>query len=66
MSDLPVGHPVRRSAALALRVGFVVATVFAVVTIVSKEIAALNAPQPWQDDPYDVVVSLQACPVSQR
>jgi hypothetical protein len=58
MNDLPVGHRVRRSAALALRVGFVVATVFAVVTIVSKEIAALNAPQPWQDDPYDVLVSL--------
>jgi hypothetical protein len=58
MSDLPVGHRVRRSSALALRVGFVVATVFAVVTVVSKEIATLNAPQPWQDDPYDVLVSL--------
>lgn len=48
----------RRSSALALRAGFVVVTVFAVVTIVSKEIATLNALQPWQDDPYDVLVSL--------
>jgi hypothetical protein len=58
MTDLPVGHRARGSAALALRLAFVVATVFAVVTVVSKESAALNASQPWQDDPYDVLVSL--------
>lgn len=39
--------------------GLAVTTLFAVLTIVSKENAALNARQPWQDDPYDVLVSLE-------
>lgn len=58
MSNLPVGHPTRRTIRSALRAAFTVAVLFAAVTILSKEDTALNLQQPWQDDPYDVLVSL--------
>lgn len=35
-----------------------IAAMFAAITVVSKEASALNLRQPWQDDPYDVPVSL--------
>lgn len=57
-AELAVGTPARRCAGLAIVASFALAVVFAVVTVVSKETAALDLRQPWQDDPYDVPVSL--------
>lgn len=53
-----VGEPARRDAGLAIMAALGLAVVFAVVTVVSKETPALDLHQPWQDDPYDVLVSL--------
>ena len=56
--ELAVGEPVRRLAGRAIVASLAVAAVFGVVTVVSKETPALEVRQPWQDDPYDVLVSL--------
>ncbi|MFC6707257.1 hypothetical protein [Flexivirga alba] len=58
MDHLPAGDEARLRAGRAVRTGMVVATLFAVVTTLSKNDDALNLRQPWQDDPYDVFVSL--------
>ena len=57
-SELAVGDPRRVRAGLAVAASLGVAAVFTAVTWVSKEVSALNVRQPWQDDPYDVLVSL--------
>jgi len=49
---------VRRHAGLAIVVSLALAAVFGAVTVLSKETPVLNLRQPWQDDPYDVPVSL--------
>jgi len=43
---------------LAVSASVGLAAVFVVVQWVSKQAPALNVRQPWQDDPYDVLVSL--------
>lgn len=55
---LAVGEPARRSAGLAIIASLALAATFGAMTVLSKEIPALNLSQPWQDDPYDVPVSL--------
>ncbi|PYI64588.1 hypothetical protein CVV68_21565 [Arthrobacter livingstonensis] len=57
-TDLAVGEPVRRRAGLVILASLALACLFAAVTVVSKETPALALRQPWQDDPYDVLVSL--------
>jgi len=55
---LPVGHPARPAAARALRVSLVVAALFTVWAYVGTQVQAVRAGSPWQDDPYDALVSL--------
>lgn len=57
-TELVVGAPVRRRAGLAIITALGLAAAVAAVTVVGKEIPTLNHSQPWQDDPYDVPVSL--------
>ena len=56
-AELSVGDPVRRRAGFAFISSLVVVTAYGAVTILTKEIHALELHQPWQDDPYDVPVS---------
>jgi len=55
---LAVGDPARRRAGLVIIASLALAAVFAAVTVLSKETPALDTRQPWHDDPYDVLVSL--------
>lgn len=57
-TELAVGDPHRRTAGVAILASLVVAVVFTAVTVLSKETPGLELRQPWQDDPYDVPVSL--------
>ncbi len=57
-SDLAVGEQARRRAGLAIFYSLALATLFVALTWLSKETPALYSRQPWQDDPYDVLVSL--------
>ena len=57
-TQLLVGDPVRRRAKRVIFGSLALAGVLLVVTWLSKETPALDLHQPWQDDPYDVVVSL--------
>ncbi|MEZ0094912.1 hypothetical protein [Streptacidiphilus sp. EB129] len=54
---LPADHPARPSAALALRFSLATAVVFTVFAYVTTQLHAVRAGSPWQDDPYDAVVS---------
>lgn len=54
---LPVGHPARHAAKLALWVSTIGAIAFTVFADVTTQDHAVRAGSPWQDDPYDVVVS---------
>ncbi len=54
---LPVGHPARPAAARALAVTAVSAVVFTVFAAVTTQVASVRAASPWQDDPYDAVVT---------
>ncbi len=54
---LPVGEPARFAVAKVLRVAEVNAVAFTVFAVVTTQIQAVRAGSPWQDDPYDVVVS---------
>jgi hypothetical protein len=56
-AELIVGDPVRRRAGFAVISSLAVVTAYGAVTILTKEIHALELHQPWQDDPYDVPVS---------
>lgn len=53
---LPVGHPARPAAARALRLAAVNAAAFTVFAVLTT-LHAVRAGSPWQDDPYDAVVS---------
>ncbi len=57
-SELSVGERARRHAGLAIAVSLALVTLFALLTWLSKETRALYMRQPWQDDPYDALVSL--------
>lgn len=57
-TELNVGEPARQRAGLAIIASLGLVAVFTIVTVVSKETAALDLRQPWRDDPYDVLVSL--------
>lgn len=54
---LPVGHPARPAAARALAVTAVSAILFTVFAGVTTQVVAVRAVSPWQDDPYDAVVT---------
>jgi hypothetical protein len=56
-AELSVGDPVRRRAGFAVISSLVAVTAYGAVTVLTKEIHALELRQPWQDDPYDVPVS---------
>ena len=56
-AELGVGDPARRRAGFAIISSLVVVTAYGAVTVLTKEIHALELHQPWQDDPYDVPVS---------
>lgn len=55
---LPVGAPVRGRAGAAVFASLAVTVAFCAFTWWAKENTALDLSQPWQDDPYDVLVSL--------
>jgi hypothetical protein len=57
-ADLAVGEWARRQAGVAIIASMALATVFTALTWLSKETQSLYVRQPWQDDPYDVLVSL--------
>lgn len=54
---MPVGHPGRPVAARALMATAVGAALFTAFAAVTTQVAAVRAVSPWQDDPYDVVVT---------
>jgi hypothetical protein len=54
---LPVGHPARPAAARAVSVTAVSAVLFAVFAAVTTQVHAVRVASPWQDDPYDAVVT---------
>ena len=58
LAALPVGHPARPVAARALWVSIAVAGLFTVFAYASTQVHAVRAGSPWQDDPYDALVSL--------
>ncbi len=57
-TELAVGERARRDAGVAIGAALALAAAFVLVTWFCKESQALNIRQPWQDDPFDVVVSL--------
>jgi hypothetical protein len=56
-SKLAVGDVARRRAGTAVFVSLALVSVFAVVNWFTKETPSLDLRQPWQDDPFDVLVS---------
>jgi hypothetical protein len=56
--SIPVGAPARRTAGHVVFASLALALAFTAVTWWAKETPALDLTQPWQDDPYDVMVSL--------
>ena len=56
--SIPVGAPERRAAGHVVFGSLALALAFTGVTWWAKETSALDLSQPWQDDPYDVLVSL--------
>jgi hypothetical protein len=54
---LPVGHPARAAAARALGATAVSAVVFTVFAYVTTQVKVVRGVSPWQDDPYDAVVT---------
>jgi hypothetical protein len=54
---LQVGHPARLVAAVALWVSAAGAAMFVVFAVVTTQDQAVRAGSPWQNDPYDGVVS---------
>ena len=53
-----MGDRARGRAGVAIIASLALTTVFVAPTWLSKENPGLNLHQPWQDDPYDVIVSL--------
>ena len=56
-SQLSVGDGVRQHVGRAIVGSLAVAAAYAVFTVLAKETPALYLHQPWQDDPYDALVS---------
>jgi hypothetical protein len=56
-SVLPVGDHRRTLAARAAVRTLIVSVAFVLLAFVAKEVRSLAASSPWQDDPYDAVVS---------
>lgn len=54
---LAVGHPDRKRIGLAVIAGLWTTAAFVIYLWVAKEIPALYLREPWQDDPYDAIVS---------
>jgi hypothetical protein len=54
---LPPGHPARRAAASALWISAAGACLFTAFCWITTQAKAVRASSPWQDDPYDGVVS---------
>lgn len=54
---LPLGHRARRPAAVALWGSLVCAVAFVAFAWITTQVHAVRVGSPWQDDPYDVVVS---------
>ena len=54
---LPVGDPRRRHARNAIYATFATAATFVVFAVLTTQDKALRSHSPWQDDPYDAVVS---------
>jgi hypothetical protein len=54
---LPVGHRARPAVVSALWVSIAGAAAFTVFACVTTQVKAVRAGSPWQDDPYDGVVS---------
>lgn len=59
-ADLRVGHPSRRTAALALVTMAAAAVTFVAFALLTTQVKTVRAGSPWQDDPYDLVVSFTA------
>jgi hypothetical protein len=57
-TELAVGERARDEAGVAIIASLTLVAVFAAVTWWTKETPGLDLHQPWQDDPYDVLVSL--------
>lgn len=57
LSTLPLGHPARPAAAAALWTSVAGAGAFTVFAYVTTQLHAVRAGSPWQDDPYDTVVT---------
>jgi len=55
--DLPVGDPARPGLGRAVFGSLLVSIVFVAFTWFAKEVPAFGNHAPWQDDPYDAVVS---------
>ncbi|MGH9101538.1 MAG: hypothetical protein ACRDYD_00910 [Acidimicrobiales bacterium] len=56
-TEMGVGDPARRLAGLAVVASLAVAGAYGLLTVLAKETPALYLHQPWQDDPYDALVS---------
>jgi hypothetical protein len=54
---LPVGDPRRRDGRNAIYATFATAAMFVLFAVLSTQDEALRAHSPWQNDPYDAVVS---------
>jgi hypothetical protein len=54
---LAVGDPVRAAVGRAVRGSLLLAATFVVFTWAAKELPSLYARAPWQDDPYDALIS---------
>jgi hypothetical protein len=56
-SELPIGDPARRTIGRAVLASLIAAVAFLAFSWLGKELRALYVHEPWQDDPYDAVVS---------
>ncbi|MFI1098604.1 hypothetical protein [Streptomyces sp. NPDC020917] len=56
-ATLLVGHPARAAVGRAARDGLAAAVLFTAFAEVTSHVRAVRAGSPWQDDPYDAVVS---------
>ena len=56
-TDLPAGHPARLLVRNAFAAVLVAAVLFDCFAVVTTQVRPLRAHSPWQDDPYDAVVS---------
>jgi hypothetical protein len=55
--SVPTGHPSVRAARVAVGVCVVTTGAFTLFTLVTTQLKSVRAASPWQDDPYDAVVS---------